>query len=95
MKMEGRVPGLIGHTCPEYGTPKVAGQRARDTDNAVVFLKEYDEFVKTGKMPRFIVMSLGEDHTSGTTVGAFTPQACVASNRRSRAGDVGHPANDL
>jgi hypothetical protein len=25
-------------------------------------------------------MSLGEDHTSGTTVGAYTPQACVASN---------------
>jgi len=25
-------------------------------------------------------MSLGEDHTSGTTPGAFTPQACVASN---------------
>jgi Phosphoesterase family len=25
-------------------------------------------------------MSLGEDHTQGTTPGAFTPQACVASN---------------
>jgi hypothetical protein len=25
-------------------------------------------------------MSLGEDHTEGTTVGAPTPQACVASN---------------
>ena len=25
-------------------------------------------------------MSLGEDHTHGTTPGAYTPQACVASN---------------
>lgn len=25
-------------------------------------------------------MSLGEDHTDGTKVGSFTPQACVASN---------------
>ena len=25
-------------------------------------------------------MSLGEDHTTGTATGAFTPQACVASN---------------
>ena len=31
-------------------------------------------------MPRFIVMSLGEDHTQGTTPGAHTPAACVASN---------------
>jgi hypothetical protein len=52
----------------------------RDTDNVEIFLKEYNEFVKADKMPRFIVMSLGEDHTSGTTPGAFTPQACVASN---------------
>src|SRR5207248_1126446 len=37
-------------------------------------------FAKTGTMPRFIVMSLGEDHTTGTTPGTFTPQACVASN---------------
>ncbi len=27
-----------------------------------------------------MVMSLGEDHTTGTATGTFTPQACVASN---------------
>jgi hypothetical protein len=79
-RMEGRVPGLVGHICPDYGVPKVKGQRVRDTDNVEVFLKEYREFERTGRMPRFIVMSLGEDHTSGTTPGAFTPRACVASN---------------
>ncbi|MHC5538602.1 bifunctional YncE family protein/alkaline phosphatase family protein [Singulisphaera rosea] len=73
-KMEGRVPGLVGHFSPDYGL------EPRDTGDAEVFLKEYREFEKAGTMPRFIVMSLGEDHTSGTTPGAFTPQACVASN---------------
>jgi YVTN family beta-propeller protein len=79
-KMEGRVPGLVGHMCPDYGVTKKDGKRMRDTDNVDVFIKEYDEFEKSGKMPRFIVMSLGEDHTVGTRVGDFTPQACVASN---------------
>jgi len=73
-KMEGRVPGLVGHFSPDYGLDP------RDTGDAEIFLKEYREFEKNGTMPRFIVMSLGEDHTSGTTPGAFTPAACVASN---------------
>jgi YVTN family beta-propeller protein len=79
-KMDARVPGLVGHICPEYGVPKVKGQKVRDTENVETFLKEYRDFEKAGKMPRFIVMSLGEDHTTGTTPGTFTPQACVASN---------------
>jgi YVTN family beta-propeller protein len=79
-KMDGRVPGLVGHMSPDYGISKVPGTRARDTDNAATFIKEYDAFAKAGTMPRFIVMSLGEDHTDGTRPGSFTPQACVASN---------------
>ena len=35
---------------------------------------------KTGDLPQFMIMSLGEDHTKGTTPGAFTPDASVASN---------------
>jgi YVTN family beta-propeller protein len=93
MKMEARVPGLVGHMCPDYGIPKVAGTRPRDTDNAVVFLKEYDEFAKKGTMPRFIVMSLGEDHTDGTTPGRYTPQACVASNDLALGRIVEHISN--
>jgi YVTN family beta-propeller protein len=79
-RMEAHVPGLIGHICPEYGVPRAKGQPVRDTDNVATFLKEYRAFEKSGTMPRFIVMSLGEDHTSGTKPGAYTPQACVASN---------------
>jgi YVTN family beta-propeller protein len=78
-KMEGRVPGLIGHMCPEFG---VGTNRAenRDPHKAEVFLKEFQEYEKNGTLPRFMVMSLGEDHTTGTTPGTFTPEACVASN---------------
>ena len=31
-------------------------------------------------LPRLMIMSLGEDHTTGTRPGTFTPRACVASN---------------
>jgi YVTN family beta-propeller protein len=78
-KMEGRVPGLVGHMCPDYAVGK-KGAKMRDTENVEVFLKEYRAFEEAGKMPRFVVMSLGEDHTEGTRPGSNTPQACVASN---------------
>jgi hypothetical protein len=78
--MESRVPGLVGHISADYGVPKEKGAKVRDSDRMDVFLKEYAEFAKNGTMPRFIVMSLGEDHTTGTTPGTFTPKACVASN---------------
>jgi YVTN family beta-propeller protein len=80
LKMEGRVPGLVGHVCPDFGVSKKKGVRIRDTENVEIFLAEYNQFVKDKNMPRFIVMSLGEDHTDGTRVGSYTPQACVASN---------------
>jgi YVTN family beta-propeller protein len=79
-KMDAAVPGLVGHFSPDYGAARVKGMKVRDTDNVETFLKEYRAFEKNGTMPRFIVMSLGEDHTTGTAPGTFTPQACVASN---------------
>jgi YVTN family beta-propeller protein len=80
VRVEGAVPGLIGHMSPDYGVAKVRGARARDTDNAETFIREFREFEKNGNLPRFMVMSLGEDHTTGTRPGTFTPRACVASN---------------
>lgn len=80
VSMEGRTPSLIGHICPNYGIPKAPGVRVRDTDNVDVFLEEFAEFEAKDSLPSLIVMSLGEDHTSGTRPGAYTPQACVASN---------------
>ena len=48
--IEGAVPGLIGHMCPDYGVPKVRGARSRDTDNAETFLREFREFEKNGNL---------------------------------------------
>jgi hypothetical protein len=78
--MDAAVPGLVGHFCPDYAAVPEKGKRMRDTDNVDVFLKEYHDYEKNDAMPRFIVMSLGEDHTMGTKPGEFTPRACVASN---------------
>jgi YVTN family beta-propeller protein len=80
LRMDAAVPGLVGHMCPEYAISKVKGEKQRDTDNVAIFLKEFQEYERTGTLPRFIVMSLGEDHTTGTRPGTFTPSACVASN---------------
>jgi hypothetical protein len=66
--------------CPTYGLGSGGKGRERDTDLVDIMLAEYKDFAANGTMPQFIVMSLGEDHTDGTTPGAFTPQACVASN---------------
>jgi hypothetical protein len=46
-------------------------------DNWIADLKQAE---KTGVLPRFTIMSLGEDHTQGTKPGTFTPEACVGSN---------------
>jgi YVTN family beta-propeller protein len=80
LRIEGAVPGLVGRMCPDFGLAKAPGRRSRDTDNAETFIREYQEFEKNGNLPRFMIMSLGEDHTTGTRPGTFTPAACVASN---------------
>jgi YVTN family beta-propeller protein len=53
---------------------------ARDYDYADVFIKELHAAEQSGDWPRYMVMSLGEDHTSGLKPGAFTPFSCVAAN---------------
>jgi YVTN family beta-propeller protein len=74
--------GLIGHGSGKYvgvGRPKDAPPM-RDMEKADVFIEEFKQFERTNTIPRFMVMSLGEDHTRGTTPGAFTPKASVGSN---------------
>ena len=76
------VGGLLGHVSPKFKLPGM-----RDTDNAAVFLNEFDEYernfdspTRAKRLPNFMVMSLPEDHTAGTTPGRFTPVAMVANN---------------
>ena len=52
----------------------------RDYKAADIFLKDLAEWEQKGEMPRFQVMALSEDHTTGTRAGSYTPKACVASN---------------
>jgi YVTN family beta-propeller protein len=74
--------GLFGHVSPEY-----KASHARDTENAQTFLGEFDAYEKNfddadprKQLPDYVVMTLPEDHTHGTEVGAFSPVSMVASN---------------
>ena len=49
-------------------------------DKVKWWIADLQEAEKTGKLPQFMIMSLGEDHTKGTTPDAFKPDACVGSN---------------
>lgn len=76
------VGGLLGRVAPKYKLPGM-----RDPDNAGEFIREFDEYEKNFdsadpnlRLPNFIVMSLPENHTTGTTPGRPTPRAQVASN---------------
>ncbi len=76
------VGGLVGHVCPKF---RLAGMR--DTDNVRAFIEEFNRFETNYasknpnlRLPNFIVMSLGEDHTQGTKAGVPTPAAAVANN---------------
>ena len=52
----------------------------RDMNRVDGWIADLHAAEKTGVLPRFMIMSLGENHTHGTSPGAFTPDACVASN---------------
>ena len=51
-----------------------------DVERAKVFLNDLKEFETSGNMPRFIVMRLGNDHTSGTAAGHVAPLSSFADN---------------
>ena len=51
-----------------------------DQRRADVFLAEFARFVRTGAMPKLIVMRLPNDHTAGARANAPTPLAYMADN---------------
>ncbi|HEY7059582.1 MAG TPA: bifunctional YncE family protein/alkaline phosphatase family protein [Vicinamibacterales bacterium] len=65
---------------PELRSANAQAMRARDYERADRFIEELQEMDQNGTVPNFMFMSLGENHTSGTTPGAYTPKAQVASN---------------
>lgn len=72
------VTGLKGHASAGWQAARAANKR--DFEKADVFIHELREFERTNSLPRFMIMSLGENHTTGTRPGTFVPKACVASN---------------
>ncbi len=52
----------------------------RDIERVDNWINDLQDAEKSGELPRFMIMSLGENHTAGTTPGAHSPQSCVASN---------------
>jgi YVTN family beta-propeller protein len=82
LRSRGRVSALVGHVSEKF----VRGGQ-RDTENVKAFIEEFDAYEKNydspepeKRLPNYIVMSLGEDHTRGTSPRAPTPVACVANN---------------
>ena len=51
-----------------------------DVERAAVFLKDLQEFERTGTMPRLMTMVLPNDHTFGTAPGKLTPYSSMADN---------------
>jgi DNA-binding beta-propeller fold protein YncE len=75
-------PTLKSESCEEFigkGKPGSAPP-GRDMDKAAIFLDDFKALEAQNKAPNFMIMSLGEDHTSGTSPGAHTPKAMVGSN---------------
>jgi YVTN family beta-propeller protein len=71
------VPGLEGLVHPSYppfdlGVP--------DQQRADIWLEEFRQFEQKGNLPQLSIIRLGNDHTSGTSPGAWTPRAMVADN---------------
>lgn len=75
-------PELVGHFAPEAPDFNL---RVPDQIRVDIFEKHLAGWIadrKAGKdtMPNFVLMRLGNDHTSGTTPGGPTPKSSVADN---------------
>lgn len=70
-------PSLAAHTNKAY--PGWSMQ-IPDQVRVEVWLKEFQGFVRAGKMPALELVRLPNDHTSGATAGRPTPRAYMADN---------------
>ncbi len=51
-----------------------------DVNRAKTFIADLQQMENTNTVPKFILLRLGNDHTSGTTPGKYTPQSLMADN---------------
>jgi YVTN family beta-propeller protein len=73
----GSVPGLKEHVHPTYPPYDLS---IPDNQRIDVWLEEFREFEKNGKLPSLSIVRLGNDHTAGTRPGSRTPRAMIAEN---------------
>ncbi len=71
------VPGLKGHVSARYRGWDLT---YKDVDREKSWEVEFDSLVATGAVPRFNLLRMGNDHTSGAARGKPTPLAAVADN---------------
>jgi len=71
------VKALDGHFDPWF---RGFDMKYSDQKRADRFLEELARFEKEGSMPRFLIVRLPNDHTSGTEAGMPTPTAYLADN---------------
>ncbi|NLH99685.1 MAG: hypothetical protein GX446_09375 [Chthonomonadales bacterium] len=69
----------VAHNCPAPDQKRAFG--SHDAPSRVAAWRaEFDEYVRKGNLPRFIMIRLPRDHTAGTKTGASSPRAMVADN---------------
>ncbi len=72
-----RDPSLAAHTNMNYRGFDLEYQ---DVERAKVFVKDLGQMESSGTMPQFMIVRLGNDHTSGTASGKYAPLAAFADN---------------
>ncbi|MBC7892672.1 MAG: hypothetical protein H7Y12_10695, partial [Sphingobacteriaceae bacterium] len=71
------VPGLEGHVSGTYPGWDLG---IKDVTREQAWEIEFDSLVAKGAVPRFNLLRMGNDHTSGAALGKPTPEAAVADN---------------
>jgi len=71
------LPSLQPYTNPSYPPFDLA---VSDQKRADVWLAEFHEYERAGRMPSLEIVHLPNDHTSGLRAGLCAPRACMADN---------------
>ncbi len=74
------IQGLEGHASLAWSQYEHGDDYGRDYQKVNVFIDDLKQAEKKGAWYDYMVMSLGEDHTSGLAPGKHTPFASVGSN---------------
>jgi phospholipase C len=77
-KIEGAFESLKGHVHPTFSRRRRT--EYTDVERAQDWIVEFRKFEREGNIPRFQMISLPDDHTSGTKPGWYTPFAQMARN---------------